>query len=108
MLTLRPMLMFSALALVALAPAGPAVAGEAYSTHCVYSRGLASCVDHWGGSFARILEIAPPLNERDAAAAAERDRLWAARCKPRARIDQYGVRRFSYAASGCEFGRYED
>jgi hypothetical protein len=40
--------------------------------------------------------------------AMERDRKWLARCKPVIRQDTYGVGRYFYAASGCEFGKFED
>ena len=90
-------------------PASAEVA-ERWSTHCVTSRGLHSCVDLWGppGSIAKVIAVPGPRDEREAAAAAERERLWLARCKPVGRTDAYGVRRFWYAAPGCEFGRYED
>ena len=45
--------------------------------------------------------------EREEAEAAERERLWLARCRPTVEHDQYGVRRYRYAAAGCEYGRYE-
>jgi hypothetical protein len=40
--------------------------------------------------------------------AMERDRKWLARCKPVIQQDTYGVGRYIYAASGCEFGKFED
>jgi hypothetical protein len=39
--------------------------------------------------------------------AENRERLWRAHCKPVLRTDRYGVDRYSYAAPGCEFGKYE-
>jgi hypothetical protein len=49
----------------------------------------------------------PPKTEREVTEAADRDRLWQARCRPVIRQDQYGVRRYHYSAPGCEYGKYE-
>ena len=100
----------AAVALPALATPAPAEASDRWSSHCVRSRGLFSCVEQWGsgGSFAQVIAVPGPRDEREAAASAERERLWLARCRPASRLDAYGVRRFWYAAPGCEFGKYED
>ena len=44
---------------------------------------------------------------RDASERQEGEAKWLAFCKPTFRTDAYGVRRASYAKSGCEFGRSE-
>ncbi len=54
-----------------------------------------------------IIEVPPPRGEKEIADAAARERLWQARCRPAIRQDQYGVRRYHYAAPGCEYGKYE-
>jgi hypothetical protein len=54
-----------------------------------------------------VIHVPPPKTEKEVAEAAERDRLWVARCRPTIRQDQYGVRRYHYAAPGCEYGKYE-
>jgi hypothetical protein len=49
-----------------------------------------------------------PEQERlDALARQQEDAKWATFCKPTFKADAYGVRRASYAAKGCEFGRSE-
>jgi hypothetical protein len=42
--------------------------------------------------------------EASRANAAERDRKWSKRCHPVVERDGYGVARYQYAASGCEYG----
>jgi hypothetical protein len=54
-----------------------------------------------------VLHVPPPQNERDVADLAARERLWQARCKPIIRQDVNGVRRYQYAAPGCDYGKYE-
>jgi hypothetical protein len=54
-----------------------------------------------------LIHIPAPQSEKDIADTATRERLWEARCKPVIRQDQYGVRRYRYAAPGCEYGKYE-
>jgi hypothetical protein len=54
-----------------------------------------------------VIEVPQAKSEKDIADAAARDRLWQARCRPVIRQDQYGVRRYHYAAPGCEYGKYE-
>jgi hypothetical protein len=94
----------------ALAIPAPAEAAGRWSGSCVGSRGLISCVEHWGpgGSIVQTITVPAPRDDREAAASAERERLWLARCRPASRLDAHGVRRYWYAAPGCEFGKYED
>ncbi len=54
-----------------------------------------------------VIPVPQPQTEKDIADAAARERLWQARCKPVIRQDQHGVRRYHYAAPGCEYGKYE-
>jgi hypothetical protein len=98
------------LAATLLAPASArAQAEDRWSETCVRSYGVFSCVEQWGagGGIAKVILVAP-RDEKEAAASAERDRLWVARCRPVSRTDAYGVSRLRYAAPGCEFGRYQD
>jgi hypothetical protein len=82
---------------------------EVASKTCFGGSGMVSCVWQWGGNGTPgVISLDAARNERDAAEAAERDRKWAARCKPVVRFDRYGVQRYGYAAPGCEFGRYAD
>jgi hypothetical protein len=99
----------AALACAALLAPQPAWAGSA-NVSCVRSHGMLNCAAQWGegGGFPRVIALDTDRDERAAAAGAERDRQWAARCKPRLRTDRYGVGRYTYAAPGCEFGRSED
>jgi hypothetical protein len=54
-----------------------------------------------------IIHIAPPRTAEEIADANERDRLWRNRCKPVVKQDVYGVPRYSYAAAGCDYGKFE-
>jgi hypothetical protein len=54
-----------------------------------------------------VIHMPQLQNEQDITDAAARDRLWQARCRPVIRQDQFGVRRYHYAAPGCEYGKYE-
>jgi hypothetical protein len=92
----------------------PAFADTAYTGSCVqgggFSHGSANCVFmERSGPFgiARIYRVEEPRGE-ELDAAMERDRKWLARCKPVIRQDAYGVGRYYYAASSCEFGRLDD
>ncbi len=86
----------------------PALADSMVETsHCRYSRyyGYSSCSTTW-------TRIAPPVRNPeqarlDAIALQKEDAKWEAFCKPKFRADDYGVRRASYSAKGCEFGRSE-
>lgn len=87
---------------------------ESFSAGCVsggsFFSGSANCVfmKHAGpGGIARIYKVDEPRGE-ELDAALERDRKWMARCKPVIRQDAYGVGKYYYAASGCEFGKLGD
>jgi hypothetical protein len=77
-----------------------------WQTTCVGSRGLVTCVDKWHKTYG---DSGPrQKTEQEIAESAERDRKWVARCRPVLRQDRYGVDRYEYAASGCEFGKTQD
>jgi hypothetical protein len=85
----------------------PAHADGIRNTTCIATGGAFSCTTQWqrtGGG-----QVLPwQIDTRETAAAAERERKWLARCRPVSRQDQFGVSRYSYAATGCEFGKTED
>lgn len=54
-----------------------------------------------------VIHIPPPQNEKDVADLAVRERQWQARCRPVIKQDVHGVRRYQYAAPGCDYGKYE-
>ena len=99
-----PLLVAALLTSVAAAQADGSV-----TTTCVGIRGAGTCTTIWKRGLGDSIEPAlwTPRAERDAAAAAEGERLWLARCRPVAKFDHYGVKHYRYAAAGCEFGRYE-
>ena len=77
------------------------------TTNCKYSRyyGYNNCRTTW----TRIpTPVRNPEQERlDAIALQKEDAKWEAFCKPKFSADDFGVRRASYSAKGCEFGRSE-
>jgi hypothetical protein len=85
----------------------PAHAGEMMTETCVGTGGTYSCFWHDRDDDPYVRHVSPPRSDKEIAESAERDRLWAARCRPVVRPDAYGVGRYRYAAPGCEFGRYE-
>jgi hypothetical protein len=106
----------AAVAAIAVLPASPAQAGSVVSASCSggYTRGSdggygsGRCVVLRGRLVnPYVIEVPPPRSEKEIADAAERDRLWQARCKPVIRQDHYGVRRYHYAVPDCEYGKYE-
>lgn len=69
---------------------------------------LDSCVEiHRELTNPYVIQISPPQSAEETRAADERDRLWRDRCKPVVKQDARGVMRYVYAASGCEYGKYE-
>ena len=70
--------------------------------------GIGGCVEIQGELVnPYVIEVPQPRTEKEIADAAARGRLWEARCRPTIRQDHYGVRRYHYAAPGCEYGKYE-
>ena len=98
---------------LAVAAALAAIASSAFAdtyvstSNCKYSRyyGYDNCRTTW----TRIADpVRNPEQERlDAIAWQKEDAKWAAFCKPTFKADEFGVRRASYSAQGCEFGRSE-
>src|SRR5690348_9316613 len=91
-----------------IAPASPAFADSWVTTsNCTYSH-------YYGYSRCQITKsyVSDPIRDieqerRDAAERQIEEAKWEKFCKPKFRTDAYGVRRASYANSGCEFGRSE-
>ena len=86
-----------------------AYAGSAArSSSCVGSGFAVSCATNWRWDESGPRTSLAPEDPKLAAEAAEREAKWVTRCKPVIRQDRYGVRRYHYAAPGCEFGKAED
>jgi hypothetical protein len=103
-MAVKKLLMIAAL----VAFASPAFAGSYVSTWgCNFSRyyGYSSCM-----SISTYVAdpVRNPEQERlDAIAEQKQDEQWDAFCKPTFKADEYGIRRASYAAKGCDVGRRE-
>ena len=85
-----------------------AVAGSSVS--CIRSGGALICTTNDGSPTAAvgILHVEPVYDAHERANRAAREQKWKARCRPILREDKYGVTRYHYSASGCEFGKTED
>jgi hypothetical protein len=96
------------LSIGAVAPAGAQGSGSVTTT-CTGGWSSLSCFKVYrdGVTDPNVRKVPDVRSEREIAEAAEHDRLWTARCHPVAQHDAYGVKRYVYAASGCEYGRYE-
>jgi hypothetical protein len=93
------------LASMTLLMLSPAQADNTRSTNCVGSRWSVSCVTTWrSGVVDPYVRELVPRSEQDIAESKERERQWHARCRPMIQEDRYGVSRYVYAGSGCEFG----
>jgi hypothetical protein len=86
-----------------------ATAGSGSGT-CSRVDNQVTCTLQWGASSGGLPQIiyVPDRDKRDTEEAVHRDKRWLARCNPVIRQDRYGVERYSYSASGCEFGKSED
>lgn len=106
-----PSAWLAALALLALsmmsAPARSQPFEGSQTSNC-YGRffGTGSCVTTFRGGWRHphVIAVPAPQSAEERAAADARDRRWAARCRPAARPDRYGMQRYLYAENGCEFG----
>jgi hypothetical protein len=73
-----------------------------------------SCAGRWTGYNCAALSaeadnpyirlIPEPLGDNEKALFAQRDRKWVDHCHPVVQYDRYGVARYRYSATGCEFG----
>lgn len=103
----------STICLAAMLSLGSGTSALAGAGTLACSEGDASiqCQVTWGpgaGGIARVIEVDAPRDEGQRRASAERFQRWTERCRPVVRPDRYGVGRYFYAASGCEFGRTRD
>jgi len=111
-LSLRTPFMSGAAALALLA--SPIVLDSARAAgievrNCVSTFHGYSCVTRFGEAGDAHIRTVPAFpSQREEAEAAERDRKWMAHCRPVIEQDQYGARRYRYAARGCEYGRTGD
>jgi hypothetical protein len=109
-----PSAWLAALALLALsmmsAPARSQPVEGAHTFNC-YGRffGTHSCVSTFRGGWRHphVIAVPGPQSAEERAAADARDRRWANRCRPVTHPDRYGMQRYRYAESGCEFGIYD-
>jgi hypothetical protein len=111
MLQTRSLVALTGLAMLAMVTApgalAPAHADGVRTFNCVGGRGAVSCVSTWRRGYASpyIIPVPAVRSDLDVAEAQQREKAWDARCKPSVRHDEYGVPRYVYGASGCEFGR---
>lgn len=67
--------------------------------------GSVNCVVRWGEAGDPYIRTVPqPADDTARSQAAERERKWEQRCHPTIAQDHFGVPRYRYSASGCEFG----
>ncbi len=87
----------------------PAQAGGFSDWSCVGGWKGFNCVERWGPAIDPYVRLVPqPLGEAEKERVLVHERKWLARCHPVLAHDRYGVARYHYSASGCEFGVDED
>jgi hypothetical protein len=85
-----------------------AKADDVTSGGCIGTWTTFSCVTTWGTAGNPFVRIVPqPSDDAARKDATERDHKWTDRCHPVIKPDRYGVGRYEYSASGCEFGADE-
>ncbi len=95
--------------LLTIAAMAPAAAQGSTTTTCTGGWSSLNCIKVYrdGVIDPHVRKTPEARSEREIAEANEHDRLWMARCRPVARHDAYGVKRYEYSASACEYGRYD-
>jgi hypothetical protein len=93
--------------IVLILSVSPAESVDLDATNCIGSYRNFSCVELWrqGAANPHIRTVPLARSEQQSAAIRRRVERWQARCRPVVRQDAYGVERYRYAASGCDFGR---
>jgi hypothetical protein len=80
-------------------------AGNATDPNCVGRWTGFNCAALSGEANNPYIRLVPePLGDNERAQFAQRDRRWVDHCHPVIQYDRYGVARYRYAATGCEFG----
>lgn len=103
-----PIASIAACALLALSmTSAPAQSEGVFSRDCYGFYPMRSCLEIYRTGRVNPNVIAVPQTMEDRAAAENRDKRWAAHCRPTARYDLYGMLRYNFAAAGCEFGRID-
>jgi hypothetical protein len=77
-------------------------AGSASNDSCSSRWTGFNCAEQSADPYVRI--VPEPIGETQKAQFAARDRRWVDHCHPTVQFDRYGVARYRYAATGCEFG----
>ena len=86
-----------------------ALAGSVRDTSCIGDWHSFSCVTQSGPARDPYIRQVPQTTDNATKArVAARERRWLARCRPIIIHDAYGIARYRYAASRCEFGVGED
>jgi hypothetical protein len=94
-----------ALTLTTAVISASAHADDIQDSSCVGGWHGFNCVSREGQAVNPYVRLVPaPLSQAEQAQAVAADRKWLARCRPVKYYDPYGVVRYRYAASGCEFG----
>lgn len=90
---------------LASAPTGAARAEQILVGDCLHSGGGLTCAVRWGKAGDPYIRTVPgPRDAREEAEFAKRDQNWQTHCRPVVKPDRFGVDRYQYAATGCEFG----
>jgi hypothetical protein len=64
-----------------------------------------NCADQSGAMGNPYIRLVPePTGETERGQLTARDRRWVDHCHPVVQYDRYGVARYRYSATGCEFG----
>jgi hypothetical protein len=80
-------------------------AGSVSNYSCVGRWTGFNCAEQWGEAGNPYIRLVPePLGEAERGQLAARDRRWVDHCHPVVQYDRYGVARYRYSATGCEFG----
>ena len=80
-------------------------AGSVSNNGCTGRWSGFNCADLSGEAGNPYIRIVPePVGETERAQFAARDRRWVDHCHPVVQHDRYGVARYRYSATGCEFG----
>ena len=72
---------------------------------CVAAPGALNCVARVGPAGNPYIRVVPPPDsDAEKERAEARDKKWIERCRPVIAQDRFGVARYRYSATGCDFG----